>query len=171
MKVFSSTPRGTVLKTVDTKKSKNTFFSIDDKPVVGDGISGFIESVDMTKKESIGLTSCFNEKTHMYAFGASPQECMLVITIGVFLNGDCKKQDSVKRIAPKKQKDTFGKSLDMLNKKYNEGRVYATGKSSGKFTCGDFYVEGPIISLSIGVSDPELNLVSVRFTMPILSTN
>lgn len=101
-------------------------------------------------QEIIDVRRCFNETTHIFAFGRNPNGCILEVSLLVVLYNGCPKS-----------KSKWGK-IDDLRKKYSENRVYKKDEPL-KITIDDLSLSGYLIQMSTGDVNPQTKTAVVNF--------
>ena len=103
-------------------------------------------------QEIFDVRKCFEDVTHIFAFGRNAQACVLNVSILIVLYNGC----------PKSNKSNWLK-LDQLRKKYAEKRIYKNDKPL-KITLDDLSMSGFLIGMSIGDINPMTKTAVADFT-------
>lgn len=111
-------------------------------------------SFSISDQEIIDVKRCFEETTHIFAFGRNTTACILDVTLLFFLSDGCEKS-----------KYKWMKVQDIRDK-YEKARIYKK-KSTVQVTIDDISINGYLIRLLVDNVDPSKKtcLVNLTFLM------
>jgi hypothetical protein len=138
------------------------YFSVDGVDLVRD-FTSFITKFSFSMSENFIVNNCFNESSHLLAFGHDSEQSMAKITIVTFLFDRLCTQLGISTIT--------GGLVRNITSAYKFGRVGVTGYKSGQFSCDNISVRGPITEIHVSCEDPDSNIVTVEISMLILEVN
>ena len=145
----------------------------------GQGI--LVQNFSIQDVEKHGMIQCFNNVTHIYAFGHDPEQSGFSISYLVFL-GKCKSDSSQQSSSGMREGGSYERgynggegfennepdysteNLAKVIKAYNDLKV-SKKKSTVVMTIGEnIAVVGIILSVQVNVEDSELNTLSVTIS-------
>ena len=117
----------------------------------GDYDNALLLSFSANDQEIIDVRRCFEDITHIFAFGRNAQNCVLTVSILLVLYNGC----------PNSKAKWL--KLDELRKKYAEKRIYKNTEPI-KITLDDLSMSGFLIAMSAGDVNPVSKTAVVNFT-------
>jgi hypothetical protein len=113
----------------------------------------FLLSFSLRDRELVDVRRCFDETTHIFAFGRNPAQCVLQVSVLMFLYNGCTEAAATKNWA----------RLDDIRKAYAKQRVYKSTKAL-EVTIDGFTCNGFLIDMSIDNVNPSDKTSVVTFT-------
>lgn len=109
-------------------------------------------SFELTDEEIVDIRRCFEETTHIFAFGRNPQTSILHVSTVIFLYDGCGDSEHGNWL-----------KLQELRDKYKACRVYEKNAPI-KVRIDDFVLNGFLIKLHVSDVDPVKKLCVATFT-------
>ena len=110
-------------------------------------------SFGFTEQETVEIKRCFNETTHVFAFGRDIAGSAFTVSVALFLSTQCKNKGNRLNWL----------SLKQLKEDYNKNRVYKR-LNTVDIVVDTFAMSGYLIGMSIGNTDPATKSCLVTFT-------
>lgn len=110
-------------------------------------------SFQLSDQETIDIRRCFDEVTHIFAFGRNVANTAFSVTFALFLYNKCTNEEN---------EDKWLK-LDTLQDKYEQARVFKHPKPL-EITIDGFTINGFLVRLSVGDVNPATKVAAVRLT-------
>lgn len=114
-----------------------------------------LQSFAIVDQEIVDIRRCFEETTHIFAFGRNPTASVLQVSVLLFLYDGCPGGAHPKWL-----------KIEDLRKKYKECRVYEK-KDSLKVTIDTMNVNGFLIKMSVDDVNPNTSACTVGLTFLI----
>ena len=129
-------------------------WSIDDFLKKGDNDNVVLQTFGLADTEIVDIRRCFEETTHIFAFGRNAEGSVLQIALLVFLYNGCP------------QRYTKWLKLDDLRQKYKDNRVYKR-HTPLKIKIDDFNASGYLVKMSIDDVNPATKscIVGLNFVL------
>ena len=118
----------------------------------GDYDNVLLLSFAVADQEIVDVRQCFDETTHIFAFGRNAGASVMEISFLVFLYDGCRKS-----------KYKWAK-LSEIREKYNKARVYKRQKTV-EVTVDDLTLNGFLTRMAIGDVNPNSKTCVVNFTL------
>lgn len=126
-------------------------WSIGDMLRKGDYDNAVLQSFALVDQEIVDVRRCFEETTHIFAFGRNPNASVLQVAILLFLYNGC-------------PNSTYNwLKIEDLRKKYKENRVYEK-KDSLKISIDTMNLDGFLVKMSAGDVNPSTGACTVGLT-------
>ena len=113
----------------------------------------FLLSFSLRDRELVDIRRCFDETTHIFAFGRNPAQCILQVSILMFLYNGCP------------ETATSWATPDELRKSYSKNRIYKKTDAPIAITVDDFTNSGFLIDMSIDNVNPSDKTCVVTYTV------
>ena len=117
----------------------------------GDYDNVILSSFDLMDVEIVDVRRCFEETTHIFAFGRHPEASLLTVSVMIFLDNGCEKEYSK------------WLKLDKLREEYKKNRVYEK-KTPSKVSIDDLVLNGFLIKMAISDVNPMTKTCIATFT-------
>jgi len=112
-----------------------------------------LQSFAISDQEIIDVRRCFEETTHIFAFGRNPTGSVLQVSVLLFLYDGC----------PENGPHSKWLKLEDIRKKYKEYRVYEK-QDSLRVAIDTMNVNGFLTKMTVDNVDPLNNFCTVGFT-------
>ena len=107
-------------------------------------------SFNLSDQETIDIRRCFDETTHIFAFGRNASASVFEMTFALFLYNKCKSEKWL--------------TIDELNELYEDARVYKKQESLKIQVDDAFNTRGFLVRLMVGDINPLNKVAAVKLT-------